>query len=85
MRAEFLEPLSISEYRLAKEIGVLPTSINEIVHGNRSITADTALQLARYLDTSPRFWMNLQRHYDLEVKIEAIGSALAGIAPLVRT
>ncbi|MFZ1652967.1 MAG: HigA family addiction module antitoxin, partial [Candidatus Nanopelagicales bacterium] len=67
MRAEFLEPLSISEYRLAKEIGVLPACINEIVHGNRSIAADTALRLARYFDTSPQFWMNLQNHYDLEV------------------
>lgn len=83
LRAEFLEPLSNSEYRLAKEIGVLPACINEIVHGNRSIAADTALRLARYFDTSPQFWMNLQNHYDLEVKIEAIGSALAGIAPLL--
>ncbi len=85
LRVEFLEPLTISEYRLAKEIGVLPTRINEIVHGNRSITADTALRLARYFDTTPQFWLNLQNHYDLEVKIEAMGSTLAGIAPLVRT
>jgi addiction module HigA family antidote len=65
---EYLKPLQISQYRLAKEISVPPRRINEIVHGKRSITADTALRLARYFGTSERFWLNLQTHYDLEVE-----------------
>ena len=85
LRVEFLEPLGISEYRLAKEIDVLASRINEIIHGDRSITADTALRLARYFDTSPQFWLNLQNHYDLEIKLEAIGKTLADIAPLARS
>lgn len=63
---EFLEPLSISRYRLAKDIGVPPRRINEIVQGKRSITADTALRLSRYFGLSERFWMNLQTRHDLE-------------------
>ena len=81
----FLGPLGISQYRLAKEIGVPAPRINEIVHGRRGITADTALRLARYFDTSEQFWMNLQTHYDLEVRREALTEALADIAPLVRS
>ena len=65
---EYLKPLGISQYRLAKEISVPPRRINEIVHGKRSISADTALRLARYFGTSERFWLNLQTHYDLEVE-----------------
>jgi len=65
---EFLEPMELSQYRLAKDISVPPRRINEIVHGKRGITADTALRLARYFRTSDRFWMNLQTHYDLEVE-----------------
>jgi len=64
---EFLEPLGLSQYRLAKDISVPPRRINEIVHGKRSITADTALRLARYFNTTDRFWMNLQTRYDLEI------------------
>ena len=64
---EFLNPLGISQYQLAKDISVPPRRINEIVHGQRSITADTALRLARYFGTSERFWLNLQGRYDLEV------------------
>ena len=64
---EFLQPMELSQYRLAKDISVPARRINEIVHGKRSITADTALRLARYLGTSERFWMNLQTRYDLEV------------------
>ena len=64
---EFLKPMGISQYRLSKDIGVPPRRINEIVHGKRSITADTALRLARYFGTSERFWMNLQSRYDQEV------------------
>lgn len=64
---EFLEPMGISQYRLAKDISVPPRRINEIVHGKRSITADTALRLGRFFGMSPEFWLNLQTHYDLEV------------------
>ena len=64
---EFLEPMGISQYRLAKDISVPPRRINEIVHGKRSITADTALRLGRFFGMSPQFWLNLQTHYDLEV------------------
>lgn len=63
---EFLEPMSLSQYRLAKEISVPPRRINEIVHGKRSITANTALRLARYFGTTDRFWLKLQTRYDLE-------------------
>lgn len=64
---EFLEPMGISQYRLAKDISVPPRRINEIVHGKRSITADTALRLGRFFNMSPQFWLNLQTRYDLEV------------------
>ena len=73
---EFLGPLGISQYRLAKEITVPPRRINEIIHGNRSITADTALRLARYFSTSERFWLNLQTRYDLEVEKDRLGERL---------
>ncbi len=65
---EFLKPLGISQYRLAKDISVPPRRINEIVQGKRSVSADTALRLARYFNLSERFWMNLQARYDLEVE-----------------
>ena len=64
---EFLEPMGISQYRLAKDISVPPRRINEIVHGKRSITADTALRLGKFFGMSPQFWLNLQTRYDLEV------------------
>jgi len=64
---EFLQPMAISQYRLAKAISVPPRRINEIVHGKRSITADTALRLGRFFGMSPQFWLNLQTRYDLEV------------------
>ena len=64
---EFLEPMGLTQYRLAKDIGVAPRRINEIVHGKRSITADTALRLGRFFGMSPQFWLNLQTRYDLEV------------------
>jgi len=67
LEKEFLEPLSITQYRLAKDTHVPPRRINEIVHGTRAITADTALRLGKYFRTTPEFWMNLQAHYDLEV------------------
>ena len=65
---EFLKPLAISQYRLSKDIGVPPVRINEIVHGKRGITADTALRLAKFFGTTAEFWMNLQIHFDLEVQ-----------------
>ncbi|MEN8377048.1 MAG: HigA family addiction module antitoxin [Gemmatimonadota bacterium] len=73
---EFLEPMGISQYRLAKDISVPPRRINEIVHGKRSVTADTALRLARYFGTSDRFWLNLQTSYDLDVERDKLGSRL---------
>lgn len=65
---EFLKPLNISQYKLAKDISVPPRRINEIVLGKRSISADTALRLSRYFGLSERFWLNLQARYDLEVE-----------------
>lgn len=65
---EFLKPLHITQYRLAKDINVSARRINEIVHGKRSVTADTALRLSRYFGLSERFWLNLQSRYDLEVE-----------------
>lgn len=73
---EFLEPLGVSQYRLAKDLSVPPRRINEIVHGTRSITADTALRMARYFGTSERFWLNLQARYDLEVEKNRLGGRL---------
>jgi addiction module HigA family antidote len=73
---EFLEPLDISQYRLARDISVPPRRINEIVRGSRSITADTALRLARYFGMSDRFWLNLQARHDLEVEKERLGNRL---------
>ena len=73
---EFLHPLGISQYRLAKDISVPPRRINEIVRGQRSITADTALRLARFFRTTERFWLNLQTRYDLEVQKDRLGDRL---------
>ena len=74
---EFLKPMGISQYRLAKDISVPPRRINEIVHGKRAITADTALRLSEYFRTSERFWMNLQTKYDLEIEKDRLGDRLA--------
>jgi addiction module HigA family antidote len=76
LRDEFLSPLGVSQYRLAKETSVPPRRINEIVRGSRSISADTALRLARYFGTSERFWLNLQARYDLEVEKDRLGDWL---------
>lgn len=73
---EFLNPLGISQYRLAKDISVPPRRINDIARGQRSITADTALRLARYFGTTERFWLNLQTRYDLEVEKDRLGDRL---------
>lgn len=74
--AEFLEPDGLSQYRLANDISVPPRRINEIVHGKRSVTADTALRLARYFGTTPRFWLSLQAQYDLDIETDRLGSRL---------
>jgi len=75
--ADFLEPLGISQYRLAHSISVPPRRINEIVHGTRAITADTALRLARFFGVSEEFWLNLQARHDLEVERDRLGRRLA--------
>ena len=76
LQEEFLNPLGITQYRLAKDISVPPRRVNEIVRGQRAITADTALRLARYFRTSERFWLNLQTRYDLEIEKDHLGSRL---------
>ena len=73
---EFLKPMGITQYRLAKDIGVPPRRINEIVKGQRAITADTALRLGRYFAMLPEFWLNLQTHYDLEQEQERLAKRL---------
>jgi addiction module HigA family antidote len=79
---EFLEPLQLSQYQLARSISVPARRINEIVHGDRRISADTALRLARFFGTSERFWMNLQSRYDLEIEKDRLGPTLDDIRPL---
>ncbi len=85
LEKEFLEPLELSQYRLAKEINVPARRINEIVHGTRAISADTALRLARYFGTTDEFWLNLQMRYDLEIERDRLGPRLRKeVAPLKR-
>ncbi|MBB6374155.1 addiction module HigA family antidote [Pseudonocardia eucalypti] len=79
---EYLGPLGITQHKLAVGIKVPPRRINEIVHGKRRISADTALRLARYFGTSERFWLNLQSRYDLEVERDRLGATLEEIRPL---
>lgn len=73
---DFLVPLGLSQHRLAQDLSVPPRRINEIVHGKRAVTADTALRLARYFGTSEQFWLNLQSRYELEVERDRLGSRL---------
>lgn len=73
---EFMKPLKLSQYALARAIGVPPRRINEIVHGKRAVTADTALRLGRYFRVHPQSWMNLQAHYDLEMAEMTLGDRL---------
>src|SRR6201995_2126611 len=82
LREEFLKPRGVSQYQLAKAVSVPPRRINEIVHGQRRISADTALRLARFFGTSERFWMNLQSRYDLEIEKDRLGPALDKNPPL---
>ncbi|QYB07520.1 HigA family addiction module antidote protein [Rhodococcus sp. USK10] len=82
LREDFLEPFGITQNRLATLIGVPPRRINEIVLGKRSITADTALRLAKVFGNSAQFWLNLQDRYDLDLAADKLGDTLAGIVPL---
>jgi len=76
LEEDFLKPMGLSQYRLAKDISVPARRINEIVKGQRAITADTALRLGRYFKMSAQFWLNLQAHYDLETEQERLGGRL---------
>jgi antitoxin HigA-1 len=73
---EFLVPMGISQYRLNKDINAPPRRINEIVHGKRAVSANTALRLARYFGTSERFWLNMQAQFDLDVERDRLGNRL---------
>jgi antitoxin HigA-1 len=79
---EFLRPLGVTQHRLAVSVGVPPRRINEIVHGKRRVTADTALRLSRFFGTTDRFWLNLQTRFDLETEKDHLGAALDAIRPL---
>lgn len=81
---EFLRPLRISQYRLAKDISVPARRINEIVHGKRAISADTALRLSRYFDLSERFWLNLQARYDLETEKDRLKGRIESEVKVLR-
>lgn len=83
LQVEYLEPLGVTQHRLAVAIGVPPRRINEIVHGKRGITADTALRLARFFGTSERFWLNLQSRYEVETERDRLAGTLEQIEPLV--
>ena|SRR3989338_3590638 len=74
---EFLVPLGLSQYRIAKDIAVPPRRINEIVQGKRAVTADTALRLGKYFNVSPQFWTNLQSRYDLATTEDQLAPILA--------
>lgn len=84
LMTEYLEPLGVTQHRLAVEIGVPPRRINEIVHGKRRISTDTALRLARYFATTERFWLNLQDRFDIETERDRLSATLDGIRPLAR-
>ena len=82
LQQEYLEPLGLTQHRVAIAINVPPRRINEIVHGKRGITADTALRLARFFGTTERFWLNLQGRHDLEIEKDRLSAALDQIEPL---
>ncbi len=79
---EFIAPLGVTQHKVAVAIGVPPRRINEIVHGKRRISADSALRLARYFGTTDLFWINLQNRYDLEIERDSLGAELDRIEPL---
>lgn len=82
LEKEFLAPLHVTQYRLATDIGVPPRRINEIVHGTRGISADSALRLAHYFGTTPQFWMNLQARFDLQIEEDRIGAKVRRLKAL---
>lgn len=82
LEKEFLDPLNVSQYRLAVDLGVPPRRINEIVHGLRGITADTALRLGHYFGTSAQFWMNLQGRFDLQMEEDRSGAKIRRLKAL---
>jgi addiction module HigA family antidote len=84
LREEFMQPLGVTQYRLAKETNVPARRINEIVQGHRAITADTALRLAKFFGTSEMFWLNLQARYDLDIQKGKVGSGLASVRSLAQ-
>jgi addiction module HigA family antidote len=81
---DFLKPLALTQYRLAKGLGVPARRINEIVHGKRAITADTALRLGRFFKNTPRFWLNLQISYELDIEADRLGDTLAQDVEVLR-
>lgn len=85
LREEFLEPMGITPYRLAKDIRVPVQRIHELVHERRGVTADTALRLSRYFGMSEGYWMNAQKHYEIEVEKDRLGSTLENIRPRSQT
>jgi addiction module HigA family antidote len=82
LQEDFIAPLGVTQHKVAVAIGVPPRRINEIVHGTRRITADTALRLGRYFGTTAAFWLNLQSRYDLETAADALAGSLDAIRPL---
>ena len=84
LEEEFLKPLALTQYRLAKGLKVPARRINEIVHGKRAISADTALRLGRFFRNAPRFWLNLQTSYDLEVEADRLGTKLTRDVEVLR-
>jgi len=85
LQAEFIKPLEVTQYRVARATGVPPRRINEIVHGKRSISADTALRLATFIGTTPEFWLNLQARFDIEKARDRAGDEIeSDIVPLAR-
>lgn len=82
LQEDFLDGFGITQNRLAVSIGVPPRRINEIVHGKRGVTADTALRLGRFFGTSAQFWLNLQTRYDLDVAEDRVADQIAAIAPM---
>lgn len=82
LKEEFIEPLGISSYRVAKDIHTPATRISEIIKGRRSVTADTALRLSRYFGTTAEFWLNLQARYDLEMAEDQLGDSINEVKPL---
>ena len=82
LKEEFLEPMGVSAYRLAKDTGIPQTRVSEIIRGRRRVTADTALRLGKYFEVSPRFWLGLQDDYDIEEEGKAIEPVLSSILPV---